>query len=48
MWIREAVANEFPQQVEINLTIMSKCNNEADIVDFLCHHETLNYGLSET
>ena len=33
-WIREAVANEFPQQVEINLTIMSKCNNEADIVDF--------------
>ena len=33
-WLREAVANEFPQQVEINLTIMSKCNNEADIVDF--------------
>ena len=33
-WLRDAVANEFPQQVEINLTIMSKCNNEADIVDF--------------
>jgi hypothetical protein len=33
-WIREAIANEFPRQVEINLSIMSKCNNEADIVDF--------------
>ena len=33
-WIREAIAKDFPQQVEIRLTIMSKCNNEADIVDF--------------
>ena len=33
-WIREAMANEFPKQVAINLTIMSKCNNEADIPDF--------------
>ena len=33
-WIREAMAKEFPKQVAINLTIMSKCNNEADIPDF--------------
>lgn len=34
-WLRDAIAIELAsQQVEINLTIMSKCNNEADIVDF--------------
>ena len=33
-WIREAIANDFPQEVEIRVTIMSKCRNEADIVDF--------------
>ena len=33
-WIREAMAKEFPKQVAIHLTIMSKCNNEADIPDF--------------
>ena len=33
-WIREAIANEFLPEVEIRLTIMSKCNNEAKILDF--------------
>ncbi len=33
-WIREAIANDFSQEVEIRLTIMSKCNNEANILDF--------------
>ena len=33
-WIRRAIANEFFKPVAIHLTIMSKCNNEADIPDF--------------